>query len=221
MKIAEHLYIYLWGDPRENNCNSIFIDGKTPLLIDPGHGHRVNDLFGRMREDGVDPERIRMIVCTHAHPDHFSGTAAFHGSHQKIAISREEEKYIEDIGRPMYVQQGIQMPDYRVDFYLREGDLVVGKHELQVLLTPGHSPGSICIFWPRYKILFSGDVVFAQGVGRADLPGGNAAALKQSVKRLSELPVEIIVPGHGPVIQGSAQVRSNFEFVTRALANVR
>jgi hypothetical protein len=56
MKIAEHLYIYLWDDPRENNCNSIFIDGKTPVLIDPGLAHTVNSLFDRMRHDNVDPD---------------------------------------------------------------------------------------------------------------------------------------------------------------------
>jgi hydroxyacylglutathione hydrolase len=220
MKVAEHLYIYLWDDPRENNCNSIFIDGKTPVLIDPGLAHRVDSLLDRMRQDNVDPERIRVVICTHAHPDHFGGTAAFPSSHVKIAISQQEEKYIEEIGRPTYAQQGIQVPHYRVDFYLKEGDLVLGKHELQVLLTPGHTPGGICIYWPRYKALFSGDTIFAQGIGRVDLPGGNEKAIKQSVERLSHLPAEIVVPGHGPAIQGAAKVRSNFEILKRVLMNV-
>lgn len=220
MKIAEHLYIYLWDDPRENNCNTIFIDGKTPVLIDPGHAHRVNDLFDRMRQDKVDPERIRVVICTHAHPDHFSGAASSRSSHVKIAISQQEEKFVEEIGRPMYAQQGLQIPDYRVDFYLKEGDLVLGKHELQVFLTPGHSPGGICVFWPRYKVLFSGDTVFAQGVGRVDLPGGDEKALKKSVERLSQLPAEIVVPGHGPAIQGAARVRSNFEMIKRVFMNL-
>jgi glyoxylase-like metal-dependent hydrolase (beta-lactamase superfamily II) len=221
MKIAEHLYIYLWGDPRENNCNSIFIGGKTPTLIDPGVAHRVNDLFNRMRQDGVDPGSIRLVLCTHAHPDHFGGTAAFQGNpHVKIAISQAEERYIEEIGRPAYAQQGLQMPDYQVDFYLKEGDLILGRHQLQVLLTPGHTPGSLCLFWPKYKILFSGDTIFNQGVGRVDLPGGDAKALKQSLERLSTVPAEIMIAGHGPAIQGAARVRSNFEGIKRAFLGI-
>jgi hydroxyacylglutathione hydrolase len=220
MKIAEHLYIYLWDDPRENNCNSVFIDGKTPVLIDPGHAHRLNSLFDRMRQDHIDPERIRVVICTHAHPDHFGGTAAFPDTHVKIAISQQEEKYIEEIGRPMYAQQGMQMPEYRVDFYLKEGDLIIGKHEFEVLMTPGHTPGGICMHWPRYKVLLSGDTIFAQGVGRVDLPGGDAKALKQSVERLSHLTAEIVIPGHGPAIQGAARVRANFDMIKRALMNV-
>jgi hydroxyacylglutathione hydrolase len=220
MKIAEHLYVYLWDDPRENNCNSIFIDGKTPVLIDPGHAHRVGDLLDRIIQDGLDPKRIRVIICTHAHPDHFGGTAEFPSGHVKIAISQQEEKYIEEIGRHAYARQGIQMPDYRVDFHLKEGELILGKHEFEVLLTPGHTPGGISIFWPRNRVLFSGDTVFAQGVGRVDLPGGDAKALKQSVEKLSRLPAEIVIPGHGPVIQSAAGVQSNFEMIKRSSLNV-
>ena len=221
MKVTEQLYVYLWADQRENNCNSVFIDGKVPLLIDPGHQHRLDDLFSRMRADGVDPGRIKVVVCTHAHPDHFEGAAAFKDSSVKIAISQQEERFIEDIGRPMFEQQGATMPDYRVDFYLKDGELVLGKLELQVLLTPGHSPGSISIYWPRHKVLVPGDVVFSQGVGRVDLPGGDAKTLRTSVDRLSKLPVELVIPGHGPAIQGAERVRRNFEIIKRSFLQVR
>jgi len=213
MKVMEHLYVYLWDDPRENNCNSIFIDGKTPLLVDPGHLNKMNVLFDRMKDDGVDPGRVKAIVCTHAHPDHFEGTLAFKDSTAKIGISKREEQYIEDVGRTMYAQQGTPVPDYRVDFYLREGDLALGKHEFQVMETPGHSPGSICLYWPRHRVLISGDLIFSRAVGRVDLPGGEGAALKKSVDRLAGLRVELLIPGHGPAIPGSERVRSNFDFV--------
>ncbi len=216
MKVMEQLYVYLWDDQRENNCNSIFIDGRTPLLIDPGHLDKVNILFDRMKDDGVDPGRVRTVICTHAHPDHFEGTLAFKDTAAKIGISRREEHYIEEVGRPMYAQHGTTMPDYRVDFYLTEGDLQVGKHEFQVLETPGHSPGSICLYWPRHRVLISGDLVFTRGVGRVDLPGGDGAALKKSLARLADLRVELLIPGHGPAIPGSERVRSNFDFVKAA-----
>ncbi len=221
MRVTEHLYVYLWKDPKENNCNSIFIDGKVPLLIDPGHYHRVQNLFDRMSEDGVDPGKIRVVVCSHSHPDHFEGTLAFKDGQAKIGIALQEERLIEEIGPTAYARQGKQMPDYRVDFYLKEGDLVLGKHEFQVLLTPGHSPGSISIYWPRLKALFPGDVVFMQGVGRTDLPAGDNEALKQSILRLSSLPVELVIPGHGSAIQGAERVADNFEFIKRLMLSGR
>jgi hydroxyacylglutathione hydrolase len=90
-----------------------------------------------------------------------------------------------------------------------------------VLLTPGHSPGSVSIYWPRLKVLIAGDVVFSQGVGRTDLPGGDAKLLKASIDRLSKLPVDLLIPGHGTAIQGTERVRRNFEFIKRALLHER
>jgi glyoxylase-like metal-dependent hydrolase (beta-lactamase superfamily II) len=98
---------------------------------------------------------------------------------------------------------------------MKEGDLILGKTELEVLQTPGHSPGSVSFYWPRYKILIPGDVVFMQGVGRTDLPGGNAKTLKASVDRLSTLPVELLIPGHGQAIQGADRVRANFSYLKK------
>lgn len=215
MRVSDSLYLYLWSEPRENNCNSVFIDGKVPTLIDPGHLHRVPDLFRRMQEDGIDPRRIEVVLCTHFHPDHFEGTAAFKDARVKIALARQDEQLLDDEGRRMFARPGVPMPDFRVDFYVREGDLVLGKTELQVLHTPGHSPGSVSLYWPRYKILIPGDVVFLQGVGRTDLPGGNAKTLKASVERLSTLPVDLLIPGHGQAIQGADKVRANFSYLKK------
>ncbi len=213
MKVADHFHVYLWNDPRENNCNSVFIDGKVPLLIDPGIKSRVQDLFSRMRADGVDPGKINLIISTHAHPDHFEGALSFSPT-VKIALSQREQKYVEEMGRAGYVGQET-LADYRVDFYLTNGDLRLGRHEFQIILTPGHTPGGLSIYWPRHKVLISGDIVFMQSVGRSDFPGGDSQALKESVERLSKLSVELLVPGHGPAIQGAERVRDNFEFVRR------
>jgi hydroxyacylglutathione hydrolase len=213
MKVADHFYVYLWNDTRENNCNSIFIDGKVPLLIDPGIKSRIQELFSRMRADGVDPGKISLIIGTHAHPDHLEGALAFNPN-VRIALSQREQKYIEEMGSARYVDQGT-LADYRVDFYLKNGDLLLGRHEFQIILTPGHTPGGLSVYWPRHKVLISGDIVFMQSVGRSDFPGGDSQALKESVERLSKLSVELLVPGHGPAIQGAEKVRNNFEFVRR------
>lgn len=217
MRIAEQLYLYLWNNNQDMNCNSVFIDGKVPLLIDPGWNHHVESLFRRMKEDGLNPSKIKVILCTHGHPDHFEGTLAFKDRPVKIAISRLEEKFIEQAGPQSYASRGLKFPEYRIDFYVKDGDLVLGKHEFRIFLTPGHSPGSVCLYWPRYKLLVSGDLVFMGSVGRTDLPGGNGEQLLTSIDKISDLPTEIIIPGHGPAIQGQQNVKRNFDFIRRAL----
>jgi glyoxylase-like metal-dependent hydrolase (beta-lactamase superfamily II) len=220
MKLVDNLYVYLWTDQRENNCNSILIDGKTPLLIDPGHHHRTDYLLERISADGIDPGKIKVLIITHSHPDHFEGARAFQNASVKIGLSRQEERYIEEVGRPMYVQQGMTMPEYRVDFYVDEGTLMIGKHEFQTFITPGHSPGSLCLYWPRHKVFIAGDLIFMQGVGRTDLPGGDSEALKKSIERVAKLQIEYLIPGHGPIVQGADQVKANFEFIKPAFLDL-
>ena len=85
--------------------------------------------------------------------------------------------------------------------------------ELSVIHTPGHSPGSASLYWPLQKALFTGDLIFREGVGRTDLPGGDGSLLKESIKRLAELDVEWLLPGHGNFISGAKAVRKNFDQV--------
>jgi glyoxylase-like metal-dependent hydrolase (beta-lactamase superfamily II) len=98
-------------------------------------------------------------------------------------------------------------------FFLQEGDLVIGDKTFRVILTPGHSPGSICLYWPEKKVLFTGDVVFSQSIGRTDLPGGSGKQLKESISRLAELDVEVLCPGHGDVVAGRENVQKNFKMI--------
>ena len=82
--------------------------------------------------------------------------------------------------------------------------------DLKVFHTPGHSPGSVCLYWTQQKALFSGDLVFKEGIGRTDLPGGDGAKLKESIKKLVNLEIDWLFPGHGNMISGKEEVRSNF-----------
>jgi hydroxyacylglutathione hydrolase len=101
------------------------------------------------------------------------------------------------------------------DFFLQEGELKVGSNSFRVILTPGHSPGSVCLYWPAQKVLFTGDVVFNQGVGRTDLPGGNGKLLKESIQRLAAFDSEYLLSGHGEIISGAENVRANFQMIER------
>jgi len=96
------------------------------------------------------------------------------------------------------------------DFFLKEGDLTLDGLELSIFHTPGHSPGSATLYWPAQKALFTGDLIFKEGFGRTDLPGGDSATLKESIKRMADLDVEWLLSGHGDIIAGAEAVRKNF-----------
>ncbi|MBN2055275.1 MBL fold metallo-hydrolase [bacterium] len=211
MKIAEGFFAYYWQDPATNNCNSYFIDGAKSLLIDTGHKQFAAKLKERIRADGFDPAKIDVIVTTHAHPDHMEANEVFDHEGLLYGMHEQEEVFIEEIGRAIFQRMGMPMPSYRVDFLLDEGDLVVGDTTLQILHTPGHSPGSICLYWPDYRVLFSGDLVLANGMGRVDLPGGDAGKLAESIGKLQNLELEAVFPGHGPPIVGAARVEHLFK----------
>ena len=213
MKLLDDLYAYPWESMVENNCNTYLIGGEVPTLIDPGHHHLFPKLRDAMAADDFQPSDIHLIIATHAHPDHFEAVQDFLEFKTQIALHPEAEQFIEIHGEHFFHILGKSLPPYRVDFHLVEGELEVGKHRLQVIQTPGHAPGSICLYWPESKALFTGDVIFSQSLGRVDLPGGNGAQLREAIDRLAELDVDLLLPGHGPVVRGADEIKKNFQFV--------
>ena len=213
MKLDTDLYAYPWKNMAENNCNTYLIGGEVPLLIDPGHQHLAEHLINQMEKDQNRLEDIRLIVATHVHPDHFEAVQTFARAGVMTAIHPEEEKFMQEVGGEFYRAFGMEMPEFKIDFYLKEGELKLRSKILQVLHTPGHSPGSISLFWPEKKALFTGDVVFAMGVGRTDFPGGDGTLLRDSIERLAELDAEWLLSGHGDVIKGKEKIQRNFSYV--------
>ena len=213
MKLENDLYYYPWTSLTENNCNSYFIGGDVPTLIDTGHKHRVNNLISLLERDGLDSKKIRLIINTHAHPDHFEGNEVFTDNGPMIAIHKEEDIFLRGLGGRMYKMFGLELPESKIEFYLKDGDLKLGQHELQIYHTPGHSPGSISIYWPEKKALITGDVVFEQGVGRTDFPGCDGGLLKKSIETLSRLDVEYLLPGHMEIVRGTEAVSNNFKYI--------
>ncbi len=213
MKIEEGLYAYFWQNPYENNCNTYVICGEKTVLIDPGHLHHLSNLFDQMERDRISLESIDLVVATHSHPDHLEGVEAFSGKSVKIAIGWEENRYIHETGKQLLKMMGLPPPSYRIDFFLKEGELLLGRESFQVYQTPGHSPGSLTIYWARKKILFTGDLIFWGGIGRTDFPGGDSRELMKSIERMSRLDIEILLPGHGEAVIGKEKVLQNFEFI--------
>jgi glyoxylase-like metal-dependent hydrolase (beta-lactamase superfamily II) len=213
MIIEKDVFYYPWQNPFENNCNSYIIGGAVTVLIDVGHLKHLERLLASMEEDGLSPQDLGFIISTHCHPDHFEALSQFTEFHIPMAMHQEEERYLHDHGKALYEMMGTTPPRYRADFYLREGTLNLGKIDLQVYHTPGHSPGSLCLYWPKQKALISGDVIFSGGVGRTDFPGGDANLLKHSIQRLSQLDIEVFLPGHGEIIMGRESVLRNFNSI--------
>jgi glyoxylase-like metal-dependent hydrolase (beta-lactamase superfamily II) len=213
MKIEKDLYAYLWQNPYENNCNTFLIRGEVTTLIDPGHSQHVPNLFQQMESDGVSPDEIDLVILTHSHPDHFEGLEAFLNKPVKVAMNQEEERYLLESGKLLFEMMRQPMPEFRIDFYLKEGELHLGKELFQIYQTSGHSPGSLSIHWPERKVLFTGDLVFYGGIGRTDFQGGDSKLIKESIERMSSLDTEFLLPGHGEVVMGREMVLQNFEFI--------
>jgi glyoxylase-like metal-dependent hydrolase (beta-lactamase superfamily II) len=205
MKILEGLYGFIWQSASENNCNSFLIDGAKKILIDPGHRHLFQHVKRGLAQIEATPEQIDVVLVTHGHPDHLEMVGSF-GPATQWAMSRIDYEFV-----MKYIGSRSDFP--APAFFLQEGDLVIGDKTFRAILTPGHSPGSISLYWPEKKALFTGDVVFSQSIGRTDLPGGSGKQLKESISRLADLDVEVLCPGHGDVVSGRENVKKNFKLI--------
>jgi len=231
VQLGDNFYCYIWQG-RGNNCNTCLftnvLRGEFPhVIIDPG---QINNELGEacfehlvraMEGDGFRVDDIGLIINTHSHPDHCQANEAIIQKSQAwVTLSEEEDEFRNTLGERLCSMLGIKVPQFTPLFYLREGILSMGtkdKVELQILHTPGHSPGSICLYWPGDKILISGDVIFYGSIGRTDFPTGSLSLLKGSIDRLSQLDVEYLVPGHstefGSIVEGKTNVERNFQSV--------
>jgi glyoxylase-like metal-dependent hydrolase (beta-lactamase superfamily II) len=166
-----------------------------------------------MLRDGIDVARTRLVIFTHGHPDHLESTERFDDSVIR-AISTKEYAYMQDEGSELFLATAARMPMKPFKLLLNEGTLSIGKETFQVILTPGHSPGSICLYNPRQKVLISGDTLFYLGVGRTDLPGGDINRLAESIGKLAKLDIDLLIPGHGDMLKGRQAIKKNFEIIT-------
>jgi len=163
------------------------------LLIDPG-GEALR-LLNRLRREGW---RLKLIVNTHGHADHTAGNnhwAAATGA--SIVMHRLDWEFFRTPEMQAAAQAEGFPPISRVDLLVEDGQrLALGRFEAAVIHTPGHSPGSICLYFPGH--LFTGDTLFVGAAGRTDLPGASLDSLLQSLERkIMPLPDNTLIwPGH-------------------------
>ncbi len=218
MILTPNLHAFLWSSTRANNCNSYLI--KTPaknILIDPGLAPFFDHVNRGLDELKISVRDIDLVICTHAHPDHIDAIRLFDRSKTLFAMHETEwlifEEEVSYYGGPASENLNNLSPD----FFLTEGELKVGEIVLDIFHTPGHTPGSVTLYWKDAGALFTGDLIFAGGFGRTDLPGGDGAQIKDSVHRVAGLEAEWLLSGHGDLISGAAKVKKNFEMMERIL----
>ncbi|MEN6488399.1 MAG: MBL fold metallo-hydrolase [Smithella sp.] len=217
MKLTNDIYVYEWTNYFDNNCNSFYIGGGVNALIDPGLSRYLPNLLEQMAADGIKKEDIAYVINTHSHPDHFQASELFDPEKVKIALHPKELQFLKGAGGDLYGLFGLEAPELQINFPLEEGDVAMGDHIFKVILSPGHSPGSIGLYWPEQKALFCGDVIFAQNIGLTDFPGGSGALLKKSILSFAQLDLEFLLPGHMGIVTGKDRIEKNFKIIIQSI----
>ena len=179
------------------NC-SIYGDeqSREAIVIDPGDN--VDQILDRLRRHALT---VKAIVITHAHIDHIGGARELkEATGAPVYMNANDAELLAHLDTQAAWIGAAPPGKVEIDSHLRDGDVLrAGQTELRVLHTPGHSPGSICLWIPSDGKLLAGDTLFRDSIGRTDLPGGDHRKIMASIReKLLPLPAEtLVVPGHG------------------------
>lgn len=209
MQAAAHIEALVLG-PIANNTYYIS-DDQGAFLVDPSSDPEAILAF-------LEGRPLDAIVFTHRHHDHVDAGAAVRNARKvPTAASKLDGARIANPG--IYDQGFDPCP---IDHILSDGDtFTVGSMKWKVIATPGHTAGGICLFLDpaqsdqpeKRPVLVSGDTLFCGAVGRTDFEGGNIIELRQSLRRLQELPGDtLVLPGHGELTSIAAERRRVFDF---------
>lgn len=179
--------------PLESNCYLAGDeDTKEIFVIDPGGDYKkIKDIID---ENGLKP---KAVINTHGHGDHIGANKEFG---IPVWIHRLDADFLMDPSKNLSGIMGFFLKTKPASRMLEDGDaLTIGKYDIKVIHTPGHTPGSICLKGPG--VIFTGDTLFCEGIGRTDFAYGSEDDIMRSIKeKLFTLDDDnIIYPGHGPV----------------------
>ncbi len=203
-----HIETIVVGD-FEVNCFVVWGEPRQALVVDPGQD--ADRILAALRKHQLT---VAAYLLTHAHVDHISALGDLAGQ-CPAPIAAHPADLVWAFAptnqlMPYYPPPRKPAPaDFRE---LADGsDHTDGGLTYRVIATPGHTPGCVCYHFAGEKVLLSGDTLFADSVGRTDLPGGNARQLTASLKKLAALPDDTVVyPGHGPQTSIGQEKRTNF-----------
>lgn len=182
--------------PLDNNTYVLFCDETLEAAVVDA-GFEPERVIDTVRSEGV---HVRYLLNTHAHYDHVCGM-------REVQVAVGGDYYLHPADRPLLDRLAVQgaafgFPPAEAPFPVHDlfdgQRIVLGRHELEVIHTPGHSPGGVCFL--AGMRLWDGDTLFAGSIGRTDLPGGSYAQLEEAIHtRLFPLGDEVeVLPGHGP-----------------------
>lgn len=184
-------------NPFQENTYLLFTKEGDCAIIDPGcYDKREEDLLKKnMEEKGLKPS---LLLNTHCHIDHVFGNEFVHRTYGlDPMIHQKEEIVLASVPRVAEMYGLNYTPSPEPTFY-QGNEIVLGEERLKILFVPGHSPGHVALYSEEHKLLLSGDVLFKQSIGRADLPGGSMDVLMRSIaEELLPLPEETkVYAGH-------------------------
>lgn len=166
---------------------------RQAMLIDPAGSERL--LVNELKQNDLN---LVYILNTHGHPDHTSGNEAIKKmTGAKVLMHEEDDRLFRTPSIVSMFQAWGFHAVPAVDAHIEHGQILqIGELSFQVIHTPGHTPGSVCLY--GHGVLFTGDTLFVGAVGRTDLPGGSMEVLNRSLReRLAVLPHDtIVLPGH-------------------------
>ena len=183
--------------PLRCNCTLLAnLESKEAIIVDPGD--EITGILVRLARHQLT---LKQIIITHAHIDHIGGAAQLKRITGAPVLFHQQDLPLLAMLDAQAAWLDMQTPEKVTLDQSAEDGLSTGIPglEAQVIHTPGHTPGSICLLFPKQELLLAGDTLFAGSIGRTDLPGGDSRALLRSIHtRLLPLPEStLVVPGHG------------------------
>lgn len=177
-------------------------DGQQVLLIDPACSNPYEEQMLYRYIESIQPSAISIqIIATHGHLDHLWGAKWATEQWQTPVLMHEADIPMAQAMQQQYDLFGVHRTAESFPIEDIKSSILNFKSQMsnfELLETPGHTPGSICLYGPEDKVLLSGDTLFQMGYGRTDLPGGNMGQLIESLEHLFTLPADTVVyPGHG------------------------
>ncbi len=197
--------------PLQCNCSILYDTGAADAtVVDPGGD--VATILGFLTQHNL---KLRQIVVTHAHLDHIAGASLLSEATGAPVLYHQADLFQLSWMKQQAEWMGVADPEVRPpDASAEEGmKLLVGAETGEVIHTPGHTEGSISLFFPQSALLLAGDTLFRSGIGRTDLPGGDYRLILRSIKdKLLPLPdATIVIAGHGPSTTiGRERSQNNF-----------
>jgi glyoxylase-like metal-dependent hydrolase (beta-lactamase superfamily II) len=202
------------------DSNIYVVVGEKTTVIDTGTGFHSPVVIDSIRKK-IQGHQIQQIFLTHEHYDHVGGVLDIVQESKQTAKIFAHKDIVSKLkeGKSSFAEMlGGVMPKLTVDVPLLGGQhVMIGDDMYEVLVTPGHSIGSLCFYGIKNKILFSGDTIFSHGgFGRYDFPGGDFRLLLKSIELLSTLDVKSLYPGHGSIVENHGK-----DHVVQALFSIR